>query len=139
MRSALIPNVAAETSTRDAQEAQDEAARQYWANRARFGWTPYYFNCPLDAIEDVARGLRPAICVRFLLARHVIEVGRDEWALDGDLELWRRARAYAEELNHQGFLKVINRQGELVYQMKAASHTHERLAARLKERSLYHE
>jgi len=118
MRSAWPSNNAAETRERDAQEAQGEATAQYWANLARFGWTIFYFNCPLDAIEDVARGLRSEASVRFLLARHVIEVGGDEWNLDGDLELWQKVRAYAGELNHQGLLEGTQEQGELVYQKK---------------------
>jgi hypothetical protein len=80
----------------------------------------FMYSCPikdgLDAIEDVARGLRPETTIRFLLARHVVVVGGNEWALDSDLALWRRARAYAEELNHQGLLQAIQGQGELAFQ-----------------------
>jgi hypothetical protein len=101
------------------QARRGHGARPFAVQKERFGhFTPFYVNCPLNAIEDVARGLRPEACVRFLLKRHVIEVGADEWNLDGDLELWQKARAYAGELNHQGYLKAVQGQGELVYQRK---------------------
>ena len=119
----LVQNTSAEVMALDAQEAQDEATRQYWAALARFGWTIFYLRCPLDAIEDVARGLRPETAIRFLLARHVVVVGEDRWDLDGDLVLWQKAKAYAGELNHQGLLlEVIQGQGELVYQKKGGEH-----------------
>jgi len=86
------------------QERMDaqEAARMYplspWD-----GPTPYYLDCPLDAIEDVARGLAEGRIV-FLLQRHIIQVGEREWSLDGDLALWREARIYAAHLRGLGFL-----------------------------------
>jgi len=64
--------------TRIQQERMDaqEAARMYplspWD-----GPTPYYLDCPLDAIEDVARGLAEGRIV-FLLQRHIIQVGERE-------------------------------------------------------------
>jgi len=125
MRKPPIWNDAVETRELDAQEAQHEARAQHWANRDRFGHhTPFYIRCPLNAIEDVARGLRPATPVRFLLARHVVVVGGDEWVLDGDLDLWRKAKAYARRLNHQGLLNEVQRQGELIFEKReTARHT----------------
>lgn len=95
-----------------------ENASRMYSRPAKDGPTPFYYHCPLGAIEDVARGLRPETAVRFLLARHVVVVGGNEWALDGDLALWRKARAYARELSHQGLLEGSQEQDELVYRRK---------------------
>lgn len=116
MRNALTPNATTEIIALEAQQAQEEIVLLQLANEARHGWAPFYYDCPLDAVEDVARGLRPEAAVHFLLARHMVVVGGDEWRLDGDLALWRKVRAYATELNHQGLLKAVQGQGELVYQ-----------------------
>ena len=93
--------------TRVQQEEEDarEAARMYPLTPGD-GPTPYYLpgQCPLDAIEDVARGLRPESTVTFLLKRHIVQVGDLEWSLDGDLSLWREARIYAAHLRGLGLL-----------------------------------
>lgn len=68
------------------------------------GPTPYYLDCPLDAIEKVARGLRDDDTIMFWPMNHIIQVGQQEWSLDGNLQLWREARFYADKLREQGLL-----------------------------------
>jgi len=81
------------------------AERMYPLN-PRDGPAPYYLagQCPLDAIEDVARELRPESTIMFWPMNHIIEVGQQEWSLDGNLRLWRDARLYADKLREQGLL-----------------------------------
>jgi hypothetical protein len=69
------------------------------------GPAPYYLpgQCPLDAIEDVARGLAEGT-IQFLYHRHTIKIGQWEWSLDSDLQLWRDARIYAAHLRGLGLL-----------------------------------
>jgi hypothetical protein len=81
---------------------RQEAARMYPLN-TKDGLTPYRLDCPLDAIEDVARGLAEGT-IKFFFRKYLIKVGDWEWSLDGDLALWRKARAYAASLSSQGLL-----------------------------------
>ena len=78
------------------------------------GPAPYYLNCPLDAIEDVARSLAEGT-ILFLWRDHVIRVGEREWSLDGDLPLWRKAKAYAAQLAQQGLLAATPMPGGRTY------------------------
>jgi len=78
------------------------------------GPTPYYLDCPLDAIEGVARGLAEGHIV-FLLQRHIIQVGEREWSIDGDLPLWREARVYADDFREHGFLTMSRSDGVVEY------------------------
>lgn len=81
------------------------------------GPTPFYLNCPLDAIEDVARGgYRDApTVILFLHTDHVIVVDDREWRLDSRLKLWRKARAYARQLVGQGLLVDSPIQGGVAF------------------------
>jgi len=82
----------------------DRREEEYMYSRpVKDGPTPYYLSCPLDAIEDVARGLAKGT-IKFFFRKHLIRVGDWEWSLDGDLALWRKARAYAASLSSQGLL-----------------------------------
>ena len=103
--------------TRIQQEEEDarEAARMYPLNPGD-GPAPYYLpgQCPLNAIEDVARGLAEGI-IRFLASRHIIQVGQLEWSLDGDLSLWREASCYAEHLREHGLLSRTRDNGRTEY------------------------
>lgn len=89
-------------SQRMAEEGANAAA-MYRLNR-KDGPTPYYLNCPIDAVEDVARNLRSEPVILFQWAYHVIKVGDDEWRLDNDLHIWRKARACAMRLVKEGLL-----------------------------------
>ena len=103
--------------TRIQQEQMDakNAERMYQLNY-KDGPTPYNLpgTCPLDAIEDVARGLAEGT-IRFLLRWHVIQVGQWEWSLDGDLPLWREARVYADDFREHGFLSMTRNDGKVEY------------------------
>jgi len=86
--------------------AQDRQEEKYMLPlNCKDGPAPYYLpgQCPLDAIEDVARG-RGEGMIMFWPMKHIIEAGQQEWSLDGDLRLWRKARAYAVQLEGQGLL-----------------------------------
>lgn len=89
---------------------------------------PFYLDCPLDAIEDVARGgYRGAPTVILFLWDHVIHIGEREWRLDGRLELWRKARAYARQLADQGLLVDSPIQGGVAFRRPEAVEAKEEL------------
>ena len=104
--------------TRIQQEQADaqEAARMYPLNPSD-GPAPYYLpgQCPLDAIEDVARGANKANTILFLTRRHIIQVAQWEWSLDSNLPLWREASMYAERLRESGLLTRIREDGRTEY------------------------
>lgn len=104
--------------TRD--QLNEEARQNLEASiyRHEDGPTPFYLNCPLDYIEDVARGLTEVDIILFLWGYCVIKVGGREWCLDGDLPLWRKARDCARQLQKQGLLDDSVFQGGFAYQRR---------------------
>lgn len=81
---------------------------------------PFHLNCLLDAIEDVARGLRPEPVALFLWSYHVVKVGEQEWRLDWALPLWRKAKAYARQLVDEGLLIDSPVQGGFAFERPEA-------------------
>ena len=88
------------------QEDAREAARMYLLSPWD-GPAPYYLpgQCPLDAIEDVARGLAEGT-IQFFYGPHLIIVGEWKWMLGKDFALWRKAWNYASQLEHQRKLDI---------------------------------
>jgi len=100
-------------------EEDENAARMYPLNPSD-GPAPYYLpgQCPIDTIEDVARGLAEGV-IQFDYHNYVIRIGQWEWVLDSnlqsDMELWRSSRLYAKDFGDQCLLIVHWNDGMLEY------------------------